>query len=227
MHARGKMPTVLLIILAIVGSLVVGALTVSLTSPPIPVTVIDTPTTSDTVSISASPTERARVAMATATGSATPIIGTPTQPASPTAAPSPSSSSTPAASPRSATPTGTPESERTYVVRPGDDLIAIAEEFGVSVEALRERNGLTNDTLRTGRELVIPPPGGASQTAGLGDGEQVYVVQSGDFLLRIADQFGVPVEGLRERNELTNNNLQVGEELIIPASPTVTITPIS
>lgn len=44
-----------------------------------------------------------------------------------------------------------------YTVKPGDSLWSIALEFGVTVEALMEANGLSEDTiLDIGQELIIP-----------------------------------------------------------------------
>ena len=44
-----------------------------------------------------------------------------------------------------------------YKVAPGDSLWSIALEFGVTVEALMEANGLSEDTiLDIGQELIIP-----------------------------------------------------------------------
>ena len=46
---------------------------------------------------------------------------------------------------------------RTHRVRRGDTLIGLAKRYGVSVEALREANGLADDaTLRAGASLRIP-----------------------------------------------------------------------
>lgn len=62
------------------------------------------------------------------------------------------------------TPEVTPEPEpeptpRTYTVEPGDNLTAIAEEFGTTVDALVEANGIENpNVIQPGRELRIPPP---------------------------------------------------------------------
>lgn len=74
------------------------------------------------------------------------------------------SQSAPAAAPTATTP------PRTYTIQSGDTPIAIANRFGVSVDALLAANGLTlNDarSLRTGQVLVIPGSGQATtpQTA--------------------------------------------------------------
>lgn len=84
----------------------------------------------------------------------------------PTVAPAPSATTAPSPQPPTATPeppTATPEppaaGPRTYTVQPGDTLRSIAEQFGVSVQALLDANGLTPeqaDSLRQGQELIIP-----------------------------------------------------------------------
>lgn len=47
-------------------------------------------------------------------------------------------------------------SARTYTVRAGDTLLSIARRFGISVEELREHNGLEGDYIRVGQHLQIP-----------------------------------------------------------------------
>jgi LysM repeat protein len=55
------------------------------------------------------------------------------------------------------TSTATPGKSRKYVVKSGDTLTAIANEFGVSVADLVAANKLTNvDVLALGQELTIP-----------------------------------------------------------------------
>jgi len=59
-------------------------------------------------------------------------------------------------SPVLAPPTATPV---VYIIRPGDSLSAIAEQFGVSVEVLSEANGISDpNVIRVGQTLVIPGP---------------------------------------------------------------------
>lgn len=50
-----------------------------------------------------------------------------------------------------------------YVIKPGDSLSKIAVAHGVTQQALREANGMTNDKLVAGKKLVIP--GGAKAPA--------------------------------------------------------------
>ena len=52
--------------------------------------------------------------------------------------------------------TATASLPTTYVVQPGDTLMAIAERFGVSWQALMEANGISDPTdLQVGQELII------------------------------------------------------------------------
>jgi LysM domain len=99
---------------------------------------------------------------ATPTASATPMptpIATPT--ARPTPSPSPSPSSTPVpetpAPTPAPTPVVTPAPQQTYTVQEGDTLAAIAQQFGTSVEALQQANGIDDpDEIIVGQVLVIP-----------------------------------------------------------------------
>ena len=71
------------------------------------------------------------------------------QPAEPTAEPT-------ARATRSANePTATPAST-TYVVQEGDTLNGIAAQFGTTVEAIRQANGLPGDVINIGQTLIIP-----------------------------------------------------------------------
>jgi LysM repeat protein len=78
-------------------------------------------------------------------------------PAEPTTAPSASepAASTPQPS-RSAPDTTPTPAQTTYVVREGDTLNAIAVQFGTTVEAIRQANGLPNDVINIGQVLIIP-----------------------------------------------------------------------
>ena len=162
------------------------------------------------------------------------------------------------------TPPGATGDEITYVVEPGDALETIAQQFGVTVEAIVELNGLEDAaTIFAGQELLIPAGGTVSTPPGEPTAEptseptaepteepeptaepteepdatpepteepeptstppaggQVYVVQAGDSGLAIADAFGVTIEALAEANGMTVaelDNLQIGQEIIIPA----------
>ncbi len=55
-------------------------------------------------------------------------------------------------------PSPIPLIDRVYIVAAGDTLGAIARKFDVTVQMLKDANGLTNDFLRVGQQLKIPAP---------------------------------------------------------------------
>ncbi|MBO9371644.1 MAG: LysM peptidoglycan-binding domain-containing protein, partial [Chloroflexi bacterium] len=49
--------------------------------------------------------------------------------------------------------------EQVYVVRSGDTLYSIARRFGVTVQAIQQRNGLADpNNIKVGQQLIIPAP---------------------------------------------------------------------
>ena len=132
--------------------------------------------------------------------------------------------------------TSGPTGGTTYTVASGDSLSAIADRFGVSVEAIVEANDIADPTrLSVGQVLTIPSAGG-------GDGQvlgstreppatataqppepterpegQVYTVRDGDIPETIAAQFGITADELMAANGITDPaSLQIGQELVIP-----------
>lgn len=58
--------------------------------------------------------------------------------------------------------------------------------------------------LSVGQKLIIPV-----------DEETTYVVKSGDTLYSIAREFNTTVDKIKALNNLTNNNLSIGQILIV------------
>ena len=114
-----------------------------------------------------------------------------------------------------------PESmEGYYKVQSGDTLWGIARKFGITVDELKSANNLKDNSLSIGQLLFIPKE--ESETE---EGE-IYIVQSGDTLYGIANKFNLTVDELKKLNNLTSNNLSIGQKLIVsmPSSKTTTYT---
>lgn len=112
------------------------------------------------VAATAEATAEATGAPTTAPPTAEPPTATPVPPSAtpepPTATPIPPTPVPPTATPEPAPPAS---ARRTYTVKQGDTLRAIAGQFNVTVAALLEANNLTPaqaDALRPGQELIIP-----------------------------------------------------------------------
>lgn len=97
-------------------------------------------------------------------------------------------------------------SANTYVVKSGDSLWSIANRFGTTVDELMRVNKLNSNILSIGQVLTLPGNTNSNQT---------YIVKAGDSLWNIARRFGTTVDALKEKNNLTNNNLKIGQILQI------------
>ena len=97
-------------------------------------------------------------------------------------------------------------SANTYVVKSGDSLWSIANRFGTTVDELMRVNRLNSNILSIGQVLTLPGNTNSNQT---------YIVKAGDSLWNIARRFGTTVDALKEKNNLMNNNLTIGQILQI------------
>ena len=99
----------------------------------------------------------------------------------------------------------------TYKVVSGDTLYGIANKLDTTVDELKKINGLTNNMLSIGQVLKIP-----TKVVDLGDTE-IYQVQKGDTLYSIANKYGISLNELKTINNLTNDNLAIGQLLNVPS----------
>ena len=95
-----------------------------------------------------------------------------------------------------------------YIVKSGDSLWKIANQYGLTVNQLKQLNNLTSDNLEIGQELKIKNNIAKDET-------NVYTVKAGDSLWKIANQYGLTVNQLKQLNNLTSDNLEIGQKLKI------------
>lgn len=106
--------------------------------------------------------------------------------------------------------------QATYTVQPGEYLLKIAQDHGVSVDELKAWNGLSSDYINAGTTLNIENPGQTvpieDTTAPVGGS---YIVQNGDTLYDIAAASGISVDTLMAWNGLSSTWLNVGDKLYL------------
>jgi len=93
-----------------------------------------------------------------------------------------------------------------YKVKSGDGLIALARQFGISVEDLAATNDLaTNAQLQRGQTIKVPKA------------TVSYTVGSGDSLIGLARKYGVSTKELADMNNIAvDTMLQRGQRLTVP-----------
>lgn len=98
-----------------------------------------------------------------------------------------------------------------YVVKPGDTLWKIANQFGTTYQEIAEINKIDPYTyIWVGQNLTIPEP------------QQIHTVQSGDTLWKIANQYETTIQAIVDANKIDPNDyLRIGQTLLIP-KPQVT-----
>lgn len=103
------------------------------------------------------------------------------------------------------------EISNTYKVMSGDTLYGIAKKLDTTILELKKINNLTNDSISIGQILKVP-----LKTIDFGDTE-LYQVKKGDTLYSIANKYGITLKELKTINNLTNDNLAIGQLLNVPS----------
>lgn len=109
-----------------------------------------------------------------------------------------------------------------YTVKKGDSLYSIAKKYNMSVAKLIEINNLKDNIITVGQALKVTskdnaiPLGSSCYGEGYVEPKYLtYTVKRGDNLYNIAKEYGVSVESIKALNNLTSNNLSIGQILKI------------
>ena len=120
-----------------------------------------------------------------------------------------------------------------YRVKSGDYLGRIASRHRCTVAQIKRWNNLSSNNIRVGQRLVIyrggsaPASASSSSSASSSTTSQstpapanatTYTVKSGDVLGKIAERHGCTAAQLKAWNNLTSNNIRVGQKLIVSAA---------
>ena len=107
-----------------------------------------------------------------------------------------------------------------HVVKQGETLYALSKTYKVSVQQLKDKNVLSNDTIKVGQELYVPMMDEKGNHVAVGapleEGEVLHKIQAGETLYSIAKKYGVSVAAIVEHNYLPSTNIIAGRNLKIP-----------
>lgn len=95
-----------------------------------------------------------------------------------------------------------------YVVKKGDSLWSISRKFNIDINDLIELNNLKDLTLQINQSILIPKQQENIET-------DLYIVKKGDTLWSISNKLNIPVQTLKELNNLNSNLLKVNQQLKI------------
>lgn len=111
----------------------------------------------------------------------------------------------------------------TYAVQSGDTLWGIANKHDITVNNLKQFNGLTSDTIYVGQVLKLKQQSTTQQESSQpsqSNSSDFYTVKAGDSLWKIAIGNDLTVNHLKQMNNLTTNTIYVGQQLRIKEGQT-------
>lgn len=95
----------------------------------------------------------------------------------------------------------------THEVKKGETLFSIAQQYDTSVQQLKEWNNLQENNLEVGQSIVV-------SKASVEDAI-THTVEPKETLFSISKQYNVRIAEIKEWNNLSSNNLEVGQKLTI------------
>lgn len=144
-----------------------------------------------------------------------------------------------------------------HTVKPKEYLGVIAKQYGITVEELKELNGLTSNNLRIGQILKIPAKGSEQPASDVvtasaptttskpvetkvvpvvppvitpptkNDPSFEHVVANGETIYSIAQKYQLTTYQLKTYNNLNSNELTVGQKLIVKGEKPAVVTPVT
>lgn len=94
-----------------------------------------------------------------------------------------------------------------HTVKKGETLFSIAKDYNVQVQQLRKWNDLQNNELSVGQTLIVQKSNPKNT--------KIHTVQPSETLFSISKEYNVSIAELKTWNNLSSNNLSVGQKLKI------------
>ena len=119
----------------------------------------------------------------------------------------------------------------TYTVKAGDTLWGIANDHDTTVNALKQNNHLNSDTIYVGQVLSLGQATSTSSHSQSSASAQsssptngTYMVKAGDTLWSIANANDMTVAQLKQKNDLSDDTIYVGQTLNVSSAKSASTT---
>lgn len=112
-----------------------------------------------------------------------------------------------------------PNEIKEYIVKTGDNLTKIAKENKLYVADLKKWNNLKDNNVNVGDVLKLAAFETTENNTESVSETIFYTVKKGDNITKIAELNQVSIVDLKGWNKITDNNVRVGEKLIIETHP--------
>ena len=113
----------------------------------------------------------------------------------------------------------TDKPEDFYIVEQGDNLSTIAKKHNITIDELKKWNNLQDNTIQLESKLKIADITNKDDKTQVAPKTEIrnieYTVQAGDNLGSIARKNNVAVSDIKLWNELSDDNIQLGDKLIV------------
>lgn len=99
----------------------------------------------------------------------------------------------------------------THTVQRGETLFSIANRYGLTINELRDLNGISGNSIRSGQKLRVKSGGASAPVQQV----QYHTVRAGETLFSISNRYGVSVADLKQWNNMKSNSLMAGKKIIV------------
>lgn len=107
------------------------------------------------------------------------------------------------------------QNKTTHTIKKGETLFSIAKKYNVDIEQLKKWNDITTDQLSIGNTLVVKRGSEDHKEPASTDRPQTHTVKDNETLFSISKKYQVTIAELKSWNNLSSNNLNVGQKLKI------------
>lgn len=107
-----------------------------------------------------------------------------------------------------------------HVVEEGETLYSLSRRYSTTTDALLTINPTLKDGLKAGQRIFIDIVAQNKNSLSKSDDNKTHTVQKGETLYSIAREYNINIKDLKDWNDLPDNNLSVGQVLVLKKTDT-------